>query len=216
MVQWNWPVRASAIALTSLFIVTASVILTDDVMAQATPTAAAVDIPAPQDCQVEPRSYPFFAESSGRSEPATPAPLDTEPAEPFEIPTGEAPDEETAAAVTATLRESLACRNANDFLRAYALFTDDMLVALFGGPATVDPDIRALIGDEALKPVSPRQRIALTAVADMVVLPDGRVGAAVETLNANQTFRDFVIFEQDAESGRWLIDETRVITHVVP
>ena len=50
-----------------------------------------------------------------------------------------------AAAIAATVREAIACRNAGDFLRVYTLFTQDMLVALFGGPATVDPEVRSAV-----------------------------------------------------------------------
>lgn len=208
---WIGVASARAIAFASCVLVTSMAAGGAGAMAQATPTAAEVDIPDPKACEVEPRSYPFFAENTEPHRPATPVPLESAPVEPLAIPTGEAPDDETVEAITATVRESLACRNANDFLRAYALFTDDMLVSLFGGPATVDPDIQAIIADESVKSVPRRQRVALIAIENMVVLPDGRVGAVVETVNFNQTFRDYLIFVEDPESGRWLIDETRVM-----
>jgi hypothetical protein len=174
---------------------------------QATPTTA-WDIPAPEECVVEPRPVPIFAEGVGQREPATPLPLPATPAPPFVIPDGDPVSPQLEAAVVATVRESIACRNANRILRAFALFTDPMLVSLFGGPATIDPEIRALIkqGDE-LKPLPRRQRVALLQVSQVAHRPDGRIGAIVTTGTAAYLFQDYLVFAYDAASGRWLIDE---------
>ena len=111
------------------------------VQAQATPEAGMLDVPSPQECQIAPRSFPLFPAGVGQRAAATPLPLATPPATSFVPPQGEAADAETVAAVTATVREAIACRNGNDFLRAYALFTENMIVSLFGGPATIDPEV---------------------------------------------------------------------------
>ena len=172
---------------------------------EATPEPIAADIPSPQECTAEPRALPLLPELATPGPPATPAPLAATPAEPFVLPTGESPDDETTEAVTSTVRESLACRNANDLLRAYALFTPTMLESLFGGPATIDPDVRALIAEEQ-EPVARRGRVALVQITEMVLLPDGRAGALVLTANAERIYQDYLYFAQDNESGRWLID----------
>jgi hypothetical protein len=169
------------------------------------PEPIAADIPSPQECEIEPRNLPLLPELATPGPPATPAPLAAVPAEPFVLPTGEAPDEATVEAVTATVRESLACRNANDLLRAYALFTPNMLEALFGGPDTIDPDVRALIAEEQ-GPVERRGRVALVQITEMVLLPDGRTGALVLTANAERIYQDYLYFAQDSDSERWLID----------
>lgn len=174
--------------------------------AQATPTAVELDVPLPQECKVEPRAFPFFPDGVGQITAATPAPVEAAPAASFEEPTGDPADAETSAAVTATVREAIACRNGNALLRGYALFTQDMLVALFGGPDTVDPEVRATLAED-VGPLPRRQRVALVAVADIVMLSDGRVGAIVETMTSERTFRDYLFFARDAERGRWLIDE---------
>lgn len=174
---------------------------------QATPAASTSDVPAPEECQVARREFPLFPAGVGQRAAATPAPIATPPAAPFTVPTGDAADAETAAAITATVREAIACRNAGDLLRAYTLFTQDMIVALFGGPATVDPEVRRVVLD-GLRTVPPARRLGLVSVADIVVLPDGRVSATVETETTRRAFRDSLIFEQDPASGRWLIDES--------
>jgi hypothetical protein len=171
------------------------------------------DVPGPEECVVEPRALPLFPEGVEQRASATPAPLATVPEPPFTTPQGEPADTETVTSVSATVREAIACRNANDFQRAYSLFTQDMLVALFGGPATVDPEIVAAITEKA-GPLSRRQQLALLALTDVILLPDGRVGAVVETGNARRAYQDFLIFEQDPASGRWLIDES--VALVIP
>ncbi len=203
----RWSVRAAACLLAVMLLALTLPFSAGTVLGQATPAAAALDVPSPEECVVEPRSLPLFPEGVGQLASATPAPLATEPEPPFTIPQGEPADVETTTGVSATVREAIACRNANDFQRAYALFTQDMLVSLFGGPATVDPEVVAAIAEEA-GPLSRRQQLALLALTDVILLPDGRVGAIVETGNARRAYQDFLIFEQDPASGRWLIDES--------
>lgn len=176
-------------------------------VAQATP-ATAWDVPAPDECTVEPRAFPMFPSGVGQREPATPLPLPATPAPAFVVPDGDPVTPDIEAAVMATVRESIACRNANQLLRAYALFTEPMLVSLFGGPATVDPEIRALIrqGDE-LGPLPRRQRVALLQASQIALRPDGRIGAIVTTGTVDRIFQDYLVFAYDASSSRWLIDE---------
>lgn len=174
-------------------------------LAQATPMPEARDSPAPAECQVAPRALPLFPPGVGQRTAATPRPLAMPTSGLTVVAAGEPADAETVAAVTATVREALACRNAGDYLRAYALFTEQMLVQLFGGPATIDPEIRAAI-DVGPRPVPASRRVGLVSLEQVVVLPDGRVGAIVTTANARHVFRDELVFAHDSASGRWLID----------
>ncbi len=179
-------------------------------LAQATPTAGELDVPLPQECKIEPRELPLFPPGVGQQTAATPAPVESVPAAPFVASAGDPADAETVAAVSATVRESLACRNGNDLASAYALFTPEMLVALFGGPATIDPEVSATLAED-VGPLPRRLRVALVAVNDIVMLPDGRAGAVVETMTLERAFRDYLFFVLDASSGRWLIDEVEAL-----
>lgn len=203
--MFSWNARAAALGAALLLASGGG-----STLAQVTPPPAELDVPAPEECRVAPRELPLFPEGVGQLTPATPRPLPAEPAPPFALPEGAPADPETVTEITATVREALACRNANDFPRAYALFTQEMLVALFGGPATIDPEIVAAIeeapGSLLPSPLPPRQRIALTAVSGAVLLPDGRVAAIVDTRGARLAFRDALFFEEDPATGRWLID----------
>lgn len=169
---------------------------------QATPGAGSAIVPRPDACRVAPRSLPLLADDTG-APAATPLPL-VEPT-PFAPLAGEPADAATSRAITAVVREAVACRNAGDYARAYALMSDGMLVRLFGGPATLDPIVAAAL-EAPPERLSRPDRLALVAVADLRLLPDGRTAARVVTRNAEQTFTDELVFVRAQE--RWLIDQT--------
>ena len=178
--------------------------------AQATP-AADTDVPAPEECQVPlPETIEFPADSM-RPVAATPRPIATEPEPPFSPPAGEAADAETAAAIAATVREAIACRNAGDYARMLVFFTPKMLAELYGSPATVDPEVLRGI-QEGPRPVPEERRLSIDAIDEIVILPDGRVGAVVETSTPRREFRDYLFFALDPERGRWLIDGSVPLT----
>lgn len=164
----------------------------------ATPPVSFPVVPHPEECRVALRQLPLPAGAPA----ATPIPIASPT--PVAAPTGEPADPATVAGVTATIREAVACRNAGDFRRAYSLFTDAMLVRLFGSAETVDPEILLALSERNRR--LPRdQRLSLDAVADVRVGPDGRVSAVVETSSRDGVFRDLLfLVERD---GRWLIDE---------
>jgi hypothetical protein len=175
------------------------------VLAQGTPAAADPNVPAPDECQIAlPETIEFPADSM-RPVAATPRPIITEAETPFAPPAGEPADEETVAAITATVRESIACRNAGDFARMLVFLTPNMLAELYGSPATVDPEVLQGIQEGPRALPEPR-RLRLDAIESIVMVPDGRVGAVVETSTPRREFRDYLFFVLDAESGRWLID----------
>jgi hypothetical protein len=173
--------------------------------AQATPIAEIPGVPSPDECQIPlPDSIEFPADSM-RPVAATPAPIVNEPEPPFALPAGEPADAEAVAGITATVREAIACRNAADYARMLVFFTPTMLAELYGGPATVDPEVLRGI-QEGPRSVPEPRRLSIDVIEDVVALPDGRVGALVETSTPRREFRDYLFFVQDTESGRWLID----------
>lgn len=114
-------------------------------------------------------------------------------------------DAAVAAAVAATVRESVACVNANQPLRWFALFTDRYLVRRFGG-ANAD-DLGHLIAAATRSPsiAAPDDQLVVIDVTDVRTLADGRVAAVVVTANRNAAFADQLTFVEIG--GRWLIDE---------
>lgn len=171
--------------------------------------AARPNLPAPEECLVEPRPLPLALAG-----PATPAASPVAPV-PVASPSGTPlppADAETVAALEATVREALACRNGGDFRRAYALMTDAMLVDLLGtGNATVPPEIADLLLARPRRLPRPL-RLELVAVTDVARLPDGRVRARVETRNLRYAWVDDLTFALDPATGRWLIDAAAAVS----
>jgi hypothetical protein len=197
-----------AIALVALLLLGSNFMNASTALAQATPAPPRLDIPSPRECTIAPRPQPLFPPGVGQRTAATPAPIVTASPAPFSPPVGEPADAETIAAVRATVREAVACRNAGDLLRAYALFTQNMIVSLLGGPASIDVTIRSVIAEKP-RPVPSADRLALITVDDVTILPDGRASALVTTRNVQRAFRDHLVFVQNPSTGRWLIDEAR-------
>lgn len=166
----------------------------------ATPVAEQ-DAPRPDGCVVEPIRLPIALPSA----PGTPTARLPDPAA---LPAGEPADPDTAAGITATVREAIACRNAGDLRRAYALMTPALLAGLLGTPETAPPEIvTALL--EPTRRVPRDERVTLLAISDVALLPDGRVRARVETEAAGFRFADSLLFVRvsDGDRNRWLIDD---------
>ena len=91
----------------------------------ATPAGEAID---PGQCQVEPRAAEDIEQLVGGTAEGAEATPDAGQAGAME---GEAADEATVQAVTDTYRELIACLNAGEYLRVYALYTDDYVRRYF-------------------------------------------------------------------------------------
>ena len=160
---------------------------------------------SPTECTVPPRSRaslvaliesaPGVARALVSGTPvATPAP-----------PTGgSSVDAETTERVTAAAREFLACYNAGDLARLFALYSDDYLFAIWGGlgepdasEANVAEQLRQL---ETTQPLPEEQQISLESVADVRMLSDGRVVATV----TNSRKRSLAVFVKVGD--RYLVD----------
>ena len=164
-------------------------------------------------CTVEPRDVDeligFYFGAEG-------TPLATPSAAMFgseaELPQGEPVDPAVEEAVNATVTELVACFDAGQYARAFALMTDDLVRQ--SGPDLSSPDedtpeeVRALLEAQlAGTPVADEpgmEQGATTDVGqgrDIRVLEGGRVGGvwAIEGDTA------FIVLEQ--ENNRWLVDE---------
>jgi hypothetical protein len=158
--------------------------------------------PAPEACRIGPRSIPNL-QVVGQ----TPVPR-VDPAAPIAelLRMAEPASAETVAAITRTVFEVVACRNAGDDARRFALFTDDglrSLVAPLPEGATWDPDFSYLATPPAA--VAAAQRATLLAIDDVLVLPDRRIAARV-TIVAGDGATQEALFVFVPQGERYLVD----------
>ena len=119
--------------------------------------------------------------------------------------TGEAADQETVAAVTATYRELVACLNAGEYLRLYALYTEDYVQRTLaeGGEALAQLDATPSPREE--------QQTALVSVRDVRLVEGERVAARVETYDPTVGGTIIIDALLVPSGDRYLIDAETVV-----
>jgi hypothetical protein len=183
-------------------------------------------VPAPEECQVEPRPVDELiallgpagtppageaddtgdaedAEQSGDATAEAGSGVSAADGVTLPIPLGEPADEETGEAINATARELLACLNAGDLARVSALFTDAAVGPTLG-PAPADPSGL----EREPEPLEREARSRLIAITDQSLLTDGRAAAFVvlnDPLNLPRGPETYLLIFAE-EEGRWLID----------
>lgn len=158
----------------------------------------------PEECQVERRSLDSLPSPSMGATDGTP---EATPAT-FTLPEGTPADEQTVEAVTAAVRESLACGNAGDSLRLFSTLTDSYIASLLVNAGL--PTMSQALYDFLATPIAapPEVQVALDSIDDVQVLLDGRVGAIVVTTDTETTRNYVVLVERE---GRYLIDRVTPI-----
>jgi len=161
-------------------------------------------MPDPSECTVTARTVDDLLSLFATPEAATSAEAIASPTA-FVVPEGTPADAETVAGVTATMREVTACLNANSFLQMIALYTDEYVAQSFV-EESVAPEALGLLATP-LPPMAADERQSF-AVQDVVVLPDGRVGARVlghSDFGDGYDFEQYFLFRQ--VNGRYLVDD---------
>lgn len=148
----------------------------------------------PSRCQVAPRSLPLW----NGTPPAVAEISRPDPA------TGEPADDAKIRGITGTIEESTACANAGQRLRVFALVTDDFLARQFVGDGAADVTESGASLERPESPPRPDEYLAVVAIEDPTVFPDGSVGALVVTESSAGAFSDYVVFVEG--ETRWLID----------
>jgi hypothetical protein len=164
--------------------------------------------PGPEACTVQPRTLQDISKLA-QSAPPREAPNATES-------DGEPADAETIAGITSTVEEMVACSNAGDILRRLAVYSDRRIQYAY--PDGPNQALEAMAVNPL--PLQPLERVAITTIENVTVLPDGRVAARVIVDNpaahshdpqvsqaASQQEAARLIFVR--EDGQWRVDETR-------
>jgi hypothetical protein len=172
---------------------------------QGTPIAGR-EVPDPSLCTVEPRSSDILAQTPVAATPGA------APATPQAVvePSGEPADTATIAVVSDVVRQFYACLNSGDTLRALALFTDEAAPRFLAiRPELSVPPTNATPGAVPLE-----SQIAIVAMTDVLVLPDGRVFAFVTQDDPARPpdGPEPVFFYFRQQDGQWLIDDIQFLT----
>jgi plastocyanin len=165
-------------------------------------TPAAGEVVDPAECQVEPRAVEEIEQLIGTAGEATEATPGAAQAGSME---GEDADEATIQAVTQTYRELVACLNAGEFLRIYALYTDDYLRRTL---ADSGMDLQQL---QATPAPDQREATALVGVSDVRQLAGGRVTARVETTSSPEGTLSVIQGVLEPVDDRYLIADETVV-----
>jgi hypothetical protein len=170
-----------------ILVIVAITAVTSPLMAraqEATPVAGSL-APAPEECTVAPITVERLNfVISGSSAAGTPeattevAPVASPTA--FTMPEGTPADEATYTAVSAAVREYIACINTGDVAKVLALYSDTGLSGILAGAiaqGATGEQILASFGTPA--PLPPDQVTRLYGIDAIVITPDGRAAALV-------------------------------------
>ncbi len=165
-------------------------------------TPAAGEVIDPAECQVEPRAIEEIQELVGTAGEEAEATPDAAQAGSME---GEDADEATVQAVTQTYRELVACLNAGEFLRVYALYTDDYLRRTLND-AGID------LGQIQATPAPDQQEMtALVGVSEVRQIAGGRVTVRVETTSSPEGTSSVIQGVLEQVDDRYLIADETVV-----
>jgi plastocyanin len=165
-------------------------------------TPAAGEVVDPAECQVEPRAIEEIEQLVGTAGEGADATPDAAQAGAME---GEEADEATVQAVTETYRQLVACLNGGEFLRVYALYTDDYLRRTLADSGIDSQQLQATPAPEQ------REATALVGVSDVRQLAGGRVAARVETTSSPEGVASVVEAVLEPVDDRLLIADETVV-----
>ena len=158
---------------------------------------------------VKPRDAAFFRSvAAAPAEQASPEATFATTPTPFAMPAGEPEGMATVAEITTLYERLVACLNAGDYLRAYALYSDDYLLRNLS-----DEAIARLAATPA--PVAASQQSSFGGVLDARIMDDGKIGALL-TVHNPQSGEVILFSIMHREGGRLLIDDERVVEAQVP
>jgi hypothetical protein len=204
-------IRALALALTTTWLVAgqAAACLPPDEDADGSAVRALTQVATPMPvlagvCDVTPRTAAGIREiqESWKGPHATPF-SDLTLATDADLPDGEPVDPATLDAVTATLETFLACGNAGDLPRLFALFSDDFLAS---HPEDFPPE--ELESLAATTPSPTPYPVTIAPIEQARLLPDGRVVLIADFNNeSDEPTTDRLMLWFVEERGRWAIDD---------
>ena len=165
-------------------------------------TPASGEVVDPAECQVEPRAIEEIQQLVGTASEEADATPDAAQAGSMQ---GEDADEAAVQAVTQTYRELVACLNAGEFLRVYALYTDDYLRRTLNDSGI---DVEQL---QATPAPGGQEMTALVGVSEVRQIAGGRVTARVETASSPEGTTSVIQGVLEPVEDRYLIADETVV-----
>jgi hypothetical protein len=164
--------------------------------------------PDPSECTVEPMALEDLIALVGTpsADAGTSDAVGAATPEAFALPEGEPADQATVDEITATVRTVLACFNAGNFLAFFALSSENMILADLEEEGLNEETIGFLGATPEV--TSEANWTTLVGVREVTMLPDGRVGALIDTIFPDEmpdVQTDYITFVE--EDGTWLLDE---------
>ena len=182
--------------------------------ATAQDASPARDVPAASECDVAPAEISTLLGSAAGADPNSPL-FSTQPVDEATLPDGPAVTDEELEGITDTVHQLVACANAFDPLRILALISDQYIGQLANAAlaAQEQPELAEQLlvrFPVPLGAVSGGEPVADVPIRDARLLPDGRIGAILESTIANASGDDvtalfYVAFVEGDD--RWLVDE---------
>ena len=173
--------------------------------AQDAPAKGEPAVPEPARCVAEPRPIEDLEEYVGAGDRVGAAVASASPtADEATSDAGEPADPETVAGATETIETLYACYNANDYPRAFALFTDAGLERSLPRFGLTAKDL-AYLAEQPDPIPAPKDAWRAVAVREVTALPDGRLRAAVEGMAPDGAFAAVAILVR--EGGAYRIDD---------
>ncbi len=189
-------------------------LLTPSLSVVAQDASPATDIPAASDCTVAPAEITTLLGSAGGADPASPL-FTTQPVAEATLPDGPAVTDEELEGITDTVRQLVACANAFDPLRILALISDQYIGQLANAALAAQerPDLAQQLlvrFPVPLGAIDGSQPVGMIPIRDARLLPDGRIGAILESTISGTTGDAvtalFWVAFVDGDD-RWLVDE---------
>jgi hypothetical protein len=172
-------------------------------LAQDAPSQIGPVIPPAADCTVEPRTAAELVALFAGATPADPMPVTTTAT----INLGEPADAASAQQVTALIHQAVACLNAGDFGRFFALLTDHAIVTIF--PWIAEEMATEESATQAMVPNPPATEFLTTilGIGSITLLQDGSYSAVLVQLDPNAGEQPTaLILKVVEEDGVWRID----------
>lgn len=182
---------------------------------EATPTAPLGEPVDPAECQLAQRPREeildlWFPSKLATPVMATPVKSDVVFPTAVPLPLGSPADADTVAAVTQTLRRTMACANAGDYWGLLSLSSDNLI--RYYRPDAADREEARRIADESFPPSPEGQYWRLIAVTDVAVMDDGRVAAVLVSDDplSRSPGPETQLFFLVKERGRWVLDGSSI------